>query len=76
MCAMAYGTLTLVHATGGLRDSVKSFYADASIAIGFHIWPLSANSMKKVMFDVLDVYFRQPEVLATMRRHCDRALAL
>lgn len=67
MCAMAYGTLPLVHATGGLRDSVKSFYSDESTATGFHIWPLNANSLKKVVFDALDVYFRKPDTLAMMR---------
>mmetsp|Transcript_122983 Transcript_122983/g.353320 ORF Transcript_122983/g.353320 Transcript_122983/m.353320 type:complete len:577 (-) Transcript_122983:101-1831(-) len=67
MCAMAYGTPPLVHATGGLRDSVQSWYKDESTATGFHIWPLNADSFKKVIFDALEVYFRRPEALREMR---------
>jgi len=69
MCAMAYGTLPIVHATGGLRDSVKSYYADDSSATGFHVLPLHENSLKKVMFDALDIYFRKPENLNVMRKN-------
>jgi len=67
MCAMAYGTIPLVHATGGLRDSVQSWYEDESTATGFHISPLSADSLKKVIFDALAVYFRSPEVHRAMQ---------
>ena len=67
MCAMAYGTIPLVHATGGLRDSVQSWYADESKATGFHILPLNEDSFKKVIFDALDIYFRKPEAMEAMR---------
>lgn len=67
MCAMAYGTIPIVHATGGLRNSVRSFYSDESTATGFHVYPLTQDSLKKVMFDALDVFFRRREVLDAMR---------
>lgn len=68
MCAMAYGTIPIVHATGGLKDSVQSWYADESTSTGFHVWPLNPDSMKKVMFDALKLYFREPEAFESMRR--------
>mmetsp|Transcript_54492 Transcript_54492/g.100803 ORF Transcript_54492/g.100803 Transcript_54492/m.100803 type:complete len:622 (-) Transcript_54492:47-1912(-) len=72
MCAMAYGTLPIVHATGGLSDSVQSYYTDPSTATGFHVTPLHAASLKKVIFDAMDVHVRKPEVRDEMRR---RAMA-
>eukprot|EP00931_Biecheleriopsis_adriatica_P087415 TRINITY_DN61894_c0_g1_i1.p1 TRINITY_DN61894_c0_g1~~TRINITY_DN61894_c0_g1_i1.p1 ORF type:complete len:614 (-),score=135.24 TRINITY_DN61894_c0_g1_i1:46-1887(-) len=68
MCAMKYGTLPIVHATGGLKDSVKSWYTDESEATGFHLWPLNENSMKKVMFDALHLFFRQPDDFKRMQQ--------
>merc|ERR1719401_492116 len=68
MCAMACGTIPIVHATGGLRDSVQSFYADEASATGFHILPLNEESLKKVMFDALDIFFRKPDVYISMQR--------
>lgn len=72
MCAMAYGTIPIVHATGGLRDSVRSFYNDESTSTGFHVLPLSQDSLKRVMFDALVIFFRRPQILAAMRQ---RAMA-
>mmetsp|Transcript_87544 Transcript_87544/g.245926 ORF Transcript_87544/g.245926 Transcript_87544/m.245926 type:complete len:616 (+) Transcript_87544:93-1940(+) len=66
MCAMAYGTVPIVHATGGLRDSVVNWYTDEAAATGYHIWPLNEHSLKKVVFDALDVYFRKPELHSAM----------
>jgi len=67
MCAMRYGTLPIVHSTGGLKDSVQNWYEDELKATGFHLSPLDTNSLKKVMFDALDIYFRRPEVCEQMR---------
>jgi len=67
MCAMRYGTLPIVHATGGLKDSVKSWYTEPESATGFHLWPLNEDSLKKVVFDALQLFFRQPEEFETMR---------
>lgn len=67
MCAMLYGTIPLVHATGGLRDSVRSWYTEPGCATGFHIWPLDGNSLKKVLFDALDVYYRKREAYQEMQ---------
>lgn len=68
MCAMAYGTLPIVHATGGLRDSVQSWYSDKENATGFHVWPLNGDSLKKVMFDALALKFERPEEMDAMRK--------
>lgn len=72
MCSMAYGTIPIVHATGGLRNSVRSYYAEEETSTGFHVFPLNGDSLKKVMFDALDVFFRKPQVLVEMRQ---RAMA-
>merc|ERR1712224_1076321 len=44
MVALTYGTLPIVHATGGLKDSVRDVAeADSN---GFHIYPLTVDKTK------------------------------
>merc|ERR1712039_699559 len=61
MIALAYGTLPIVHATGGLKDSVKDARAqdrwERENANGYHISsPLTANSMKNTLWAALETY--------------------
>jgi starch synthase len=72
MCAMMYGTIPIVHRTGGLKDSVKNFYEGEYDATGFHIFPLDENGLKKVIFDALTVFYRQPESFSAMQRNAMR----
>ena len=62
MIAMTYGTVPIVHATGGLKDSVTD-YADAPLeeANGHWIYPLSGCKMKEVLYRALDLYFNEPQ---------------
>eukprot|EP00438_Fugacium_kawagutii_P008540 Skav223717 [mRNA] locus=scaffold2564:152823:155185:- [translate_table: standard] len=59
MCAMMYGTIPIVHATGGLKDSVKSWYSDKEtcccswfrdVFTGFHVWPLNEDILSSEPF--------------------------
>jgi len=60
MCAQLYGTLPIVHATGGLVDSVQDTHSGMETATGFHIWPLSADKMKETLYRAMELFFRQP----------------
>jgi len=69
MCALTYGTIPIVHKTGGLDDSVKNFYDNEASATGFHVYPLDENGMKKVMFDALGLFYRSPEAFARIQKN-------
>mmetsp|Transcript_67852 Transcript_67852/g.145246 ORF Transcript_67852/g.145246 Transcript_67852/m.145246 type:complete len:582 (-) Transcript_67852:82-1827(-) len=65
MVALTYGTVPVVHATGGLKDSV----ADArstdpkvkQVANGYYVCPLTPDSTKEVLYSALDTYFKNTQ---------------
>eukprot|EP00927_Polykrikos_kofoidii_P060946 TRINITY_DN55844_c0_g1_i1.p1 TRINITY_DN55844_c0_g1~~TRINITY_DN55844_c0_g1_i1.p1 ORF type:complete len:805 (-),score=160.04 TRINITY_DN55844_c0_g1_i1:55-2400(-) len=72
MYCQAYGTLPVVHSTGGLKDSVDDFSSAAEgggDATGFLVEPLSENDMKRVLYLALETYVRQPEVWLRLQRN-------
>merc|ERR1719262_694391 len=50
MVALTYGTIPIVHATGGLKDSVKDARSEdpavQELANGYYVFPLSPDKMK------------------------------
>lgn len=58
MVALTYGTLPIVHATGGLRDSVIDAQDPAlsEEANGYYVLPLSPCNMKAVLYTALETY--------------------
>ena len=43
--SLRYGTLPLVHGTGGLRDTVQSFDEETGAGTGFVLWDLNADAL-------------------------------
>jgi len=64
MVALTYGTTPIVHATGGLKDSVKDAQSgdaeERKSANGYHVFPLTPDKMKEVMYAALDCFFNDP----------------
>mmetsp|Transcript_28141 Transcript_28141/g.51211 ORF Transcript_28141/g.51211 Transcript_28141/m.51211 type:complete len:163 (-) Transcript_28141:56-544(-) len=65
MVALTYGTLPIVHATGGLKDSVRdarsSDAAEREAANGYHIFPLTPDKTKEVFYSAMDNFFNHPD---------------
>mmetsp|Transcript_52118 Transcript_52118/g.93421 ORF Transcript_52118/g.93421 Transcript_52118/m.93421 type:complete len:589 (-) Transcript_52118:336-2102(-) len=65
MVALAYGTLPVVHATGGLKDSVVDA-RDPSPEVkeqanGYYVLPLVPDKMKEVLWTALETYRKNRE---------------
>mmetsp|Transcript_110231 Transcript_110231/g.310959 ORF Transcript_110231/g.310959 Transcript_110231/m.310959 type:complete len:587 (+) Transcript_110231:96-1856(+) len=62
MVALTYGTVPIVHATGGLKDSVKDARsadpATREVANGFHVFPLNPDKMKEVLYAALEIFMK------------------
>mmetsp|Transcript_36039 Transcript_36039/g.91798 ORF Transcript_36039/g.91798 Transcript_36039/m.91798 type:complete len:581 (+) Transcript_36039:61-1803(+) len=62
MVALTYGTVPVVHATGGLKDSVKDARstdpAVTSVANGYYVSPLIPDKMKEVLWVALETYHK------------------
>lgn len=54
MYSMAYGTIPIVHATGGLIDSVEPW--DGSSGTGFRFAPHDADALAAVLEEAIDVW--------------------
>lgn len=65
MVALTYGTVPIVHATGGLKDSVKNVRNQdpgvQEVANGYWLDPLSSDNMKEVLYAALETYQKRPE---------------
>jgi len=65
MVALTYGTVPIVHATGGLKDSVKDAQdQDPSVqdvANGYYVQPLTSDNMKAVLFTALKTFHSDPK---------------
>jgi len=72
MVALTYGTLPIVHATGGLKDSVKDARSTdpevISVANGYYVLPLTSDKMKEVLWVALGTYHKdRPEHTRLMK---------
>ena len=56
MMAMRYGTLPIVHETGGLVDTVQAYNQFTGEGTGFSFAPFDANTMMDVINLALDVF--------------------
>jgi len=63
--SLRYGTVPIVHATGGLIDTVNN-YSDASAAVGvengFSFQNYDLDSLKQCVLRAVDIYSREPNV--------------
>lgn len=69
MYAQRYGTLPVVHATGGLVDSVKDISHGLEVATGFHIQYMNASKMKEVLFTAMEMCLKRPTEFQQMQRN-------
>jgi starch synthase len=68
MYSLRYGTLPIVHATGGLADTVSNYDESAGQGTGFVIYRLDARSLADTVGWALSTYFDRPGDLEAMRR--------
>lgn len=76
MTALAYGTVPVVHATGGLKDSVKDARsgdpAVAKVANGYYVLPLCPDKMKEALWVALETFHKnRPEHIRLMKNGMD-----
>ncbi len=69
MLAMGYGTVPVVRATGGLKDTVRPFDADHPDGCGFVFADYSVSSLDDAMEHALEV-FGDTETFASIQRGC------
>jgi len=69
MHALRYGTVPVVRATGGLKESVKSFSIAGSQGTGFVFEDYSSSALLKAISEALAVYAK-PELWNRIRLNC------
>lgn len=67
MYALRYGTIPVVRATGGLRDTVHQFDRATGIGNGFVFGPYQAESLLEAMDQTLGVFDRQKDWTVVMK---------
>ena len=70
MMAMRYGTVPIVHETGGLKDSVRSYSEFDGIGDGFSFPEYTSQSLMMSIMSALRVYFCDEETFRLLRRRC------
>jgi len=68
MYSLCYGTPPIVHATGGLVDTVANYDESTGDGTGFVIYRLDARSLGDAVGWALSTYFDRPRDLEAMRR--------
>jgi starch synthase len=68
MYSLRYGTLPIVHATGGLADTVSNYDESTGEGTGFIIYQLDARSLGDAVGWALSTYFNRNRDLEAIRR--------
>jgi starch synthase len=68
MYSLRYGTLPIVHATGGLSDTVSNYDESTGEGTGFVIQQLDARSLADTVGWALSTYFNRLRHVEAMRR--------
>lgn len=68
MYSQMYGTLPVVHATGGLVDSVKDVSIGVETATGFLVSPLSSDKLKETLFRAVELNIKRKQDFLRMQR--------
>ena len=69
MYSMRYGTVPIVHATGGLADTVETVDPKAGRGTGWAFRPLSVENLVEAMGWALLTYTKFPEAWREIQRH-------
>merc|ERR1719436_112725 len=70
MYAQQYGTLPVVHETGGLKDSVRGLWDinnDRETATGFLFFGFNTNALMERLYQALDTYRHQKHIFRQMQ---------
>jgi starch synthase len=70
--SLKYGTLPIVHATGGLADTVVQYDEETGTGTGFKFYQLDANAVYYALGWAVSTYYDRPHHVAQMIR---RAMA-
>jgi len=70
MNAMRYGTIPVVHATGGLKDTVPAVDSDGNGGLGFTFQSYNAHDFAHCIKRCLRLYRHNPEGFRTLQRKC------
>lgn len=70
MMAMRYGTVPIVHETGGLKDSVRPYKEFDGIGDGFSFGDYQAKDLYLAILEAVKLYFGNEETFALMRKRC------
>lgn len=70
MMAMRYGTVPIVHATGGLKDSIRGYREFDGIGDGFTFSNYDGRALYQAILFALKIYFGDEETFATIRKRC------
>ncbi len=73
MYSQRYGTLPIVHATGGLDDTVDQFDPATGEGTGFKLWNVSPAALENTVSWAMDVFRSHKPLFETMQR---RAMGL
>ncbi len=65
--ALRYGTLPVVHATGGLEDTVEQYNEGEGTGTGFKFHSPDAQAFLDAMAWAIDTWFRRPSHITMMR---------
>ena len=72
MMAMRYGTVPIVHETGGLKDTVRPYSDFDGIGDGFSFSEYSAKALMLAIEASIKVYFGEHEVFELIKDRCMR----
>ena len=70
MMAMRYGTVPIVHETGGLKDSVRAYKEFDGIGDGFAFADYQAKDLYLAVLEAVRLYFGDGEAFLKLRRRC------
>ncbi len=72
MMAMRYGTVPIVHETGGLKDTVRPYSDFDGIGDGFSFSEYKGEALRLAIEEALKVYFAERKVFELIRDRCMR----
>lgn len=68
MYSLAYGTLPVVRATGGLDDTVENYDETTGGGTGFKFWAISADALFDTIGWAVSTYYDRPQHIEAMRK--------
>ena len=72
MMAMRYGTVPIVHETGGLRDTVRPYSDFDGIGDGFSFSQYNGTSLMLAIDEAIKIYIAQQDVFMIIKDRCMR----